>query len=79
LGENDPNDLRDVEIKRLREMAEMAYRNAADTELQMKTREAWHGRYTNTVLALNQLLKDAQIREYEKRLQAIEQLEKEED
>ncbi len=56
-------------------MAELAYKNARDPELPMRMREAWHGRYTNTVLALNQLLKDAQYKEYEKRMRAIEEYE----
>ena len=76
MGENDPNTLRDVEIKRLTEMTELAYRNARDPELPMRMRETWHARYSNTVLALNQLLKDSQYKEYEKRLRAIEENEK---
>jgi hypothetical protein len=54
-------------------MAEVAYTNAENSELTMKMREAWHRRYTNTVIALNQLLKDAQYKDYEKRLQALEE------
>jgi hypothetical protein len=54
-------------------MAEVAYTNAENSELTMKMREAWHRRYTNTVLALNQLLKDAQYKDYEKRLRALEE------
>ena len=73
----DPNTLRDVEIRRLAELAEMAYKNARDGELKMKTREAWHGKYTNTVLALNQLLKDSQYRDYEERMREIEEYAKE--
>lgn len=74
----DPNRLRDVEIKHLTEMAEMAYTNARDPLMSMTMREAWHTRYVNAVLALNQLLKDAQIREYEKRLRMIEENEEKE-
>lgn len=72
-----PNMIRDVEIRRLAELAEMAYKNAIDPELKMKTREAWHGKYTNTVLALNQLLKDSQYRDYEERMRRIEDYAKE--
>src|SRR6266852_758845 len=50
----------------------MAYRNAMDEGLRMRTRESWYQKYTNAVLALNQLLKDLQYREYEKRLKMIE-------
>ena len=73
----DPNVLRDVEIRRLAELAEMAYKNAIDPELKVKTREAWHAKYTNTVLALNQLLKDSQYRDYEERMREIEEYSKE--
>ena len=58
-------------------MAEMAYTNARDPMMSMTMRETWHTRYVNAVLALNQLLKDAQYKEYEKRLRAIEEKEQE--
>jgi hypothetical protein len=51
----------------------MAYRNAMDEGLRMRTRESWYQKYTNAVLALNQLLKDLQYKEYEKRLRVIEE------
>ncbi len=69
----DPNKIRDVEIKRLEELAALAYRNAMDEGLRMRTRESWYQKYTNAVLALNQLLKDLQYKEYEKRLKVIEE------
>ncbi len=50
----------------------LAYRNAMDEGLRMRTRESWYQKYTNAVLALNQLLKDLQYKEYEKRLKVIE-------
>jgi hypothetical protein len=40
--------------------------------LRMRTRESWYQKYTNAVLALNQLLKNLQYKEYEKRLKLIE-------
>ena len=73
----DSNMLRDVEIRRLAELADMAYKNAIDPELKITTRESWHGKYTNTVLALNQLLKDSQYRDYEERMREIEEYAKE--
>jgi hypothetical protein len=57
----------------LTELAALAYRNAMDEGLRMRTRENWHQKYTNAVLALNQLLKDLQYKEYEKRLRVIEE------
>jgi len=53
-------------------LAALAYRNAMDESLRMRTRESWYQKYTNAVLALNQLLKDLQYKEYEKRLKVIE-------
>jgi len=44
-----------------------------DEGLRMRTRESWYQKYTNAVLALNQLLKDLQYKEYEKRLKVIEE------
>jgi hypothetical protein len=43
-----------------------------DESLRMRTRESWCQKYTNAVLALNQLLKDMQYRDYEQRLKVIE-------
>jgi len=75
MVEDGPNVIRDLEIKRLRESADLAYRNAMDTSLPMRMRETWHRQYTNTVLALNQLLRDSQYKQYEERMRAIEERE----
>jgi hypothetical protein len=72
--ESDPNRIRDVEIKRLVEMTGLAYNNAMDRELKIRTRESWYQKYVNSVLALDQLLKSSQYAEFEKRLRIIEQL-----
>ncbi len=71
MEEDDPNKLRDVEIKRLVELAQLAYENTREPGMSMKMRETWHRRYTNTVEVLNRLLKDAQIKDYTRKLQAI--------
>ncbi len=71
--DSDPNRIRDVEIKRLVEMTGLAYNNAMDPELKIRTRESWYQKFTNAVLALNQLLKDSQYAEFERRLQVIEE------
>jgi len=73
LEDSDPNRLREVEIRRMTMLAELAYRNAVDEDLKMKTREDWFGKYTNAVLALNQLLKDSQYKDYESRLRLLEE------
>lgn len=75
MVEDGPNVIRDLEIKRLRESADLAYRNSMDTSLPMRMRETWHRQYTNTVLALNQLLRDSQYKQYEERMRAIEERE----
>lgn len=74
--ETDANILRDREIKRLTDLATIAYENCHDKKLRNKARESWHQRYTNHVLALNVLLKDSQIKEYEARMKIIEDQEK---
>lgn len=69
----DPNQIRDHEIKRLRDLADLAYQKCMNEKLRWRTRESWHQKYTNTVLALNILLKDSQIKDYEKRMRIIEE------
>lgn len=77
MEKNDPNKLREVEIRRLSEMTEFAYNNAMDAKMKIQTRELWYRKYTNLVLALNQLLKDSQYRDYEERMREIEEYAKE--
>ncbi len=74
--ETDPNRLRDREIKRLAELASLAYKNCINKKLEMRMRENWHKRYTNHVLALNVLLKDSQLKDYEERMKMIEEHER---
>ena len=73
MDDSDPNKLRENEIRRLVALAELAYKSSIDEGLKMKTREDWFGKYTNAVLALNQLLKDSQYKDYEKRLRLLEE------
>ncbi len=61
------------------ESADLAFANMMDASLPLKMRETWHRQYTYTVLALNQLLKDSQYKEYEERMRVIEDQEKEEE
>lgn len=58
-------------------MAALAHKNATDPEMPIRLQVEWHSRYTNTVLALNQLLKDSQYRDYEERMREIEEYAKE--
>lgn len=71
MAEDDPNKVRDVEIKRLAELARLAYEKTREPDMSMKMLEVWHRRYTNTVEVLNRLLKDSQIKDYTRKLQAI--------
>jgi hypothetical protein len=58
---------------RLVRLAETAFENSTDSKLTLRMRESWNQRYTNTVLALNQLLRYSQYKDYEKRLRVIEE------
>lgn len=78
MEEDDPNRIRDVEIKRLVELARLAYENTKKSDMPMNMLEVWHRRYTNTVEVLNRLLKDSQIKDYTRKLQAILEQENEE-
>ncbi len=71
--DSDPIKLRESEIRRLVTLAELAYKNSVDEGLKMKTREEWFGKYTNVVLALNQLLRDSKYKDYEERLRLLEE------
>jgi hypothetical protein len=43
-----------------------------DEKMDLKTRERWTQLYNNTSQVLNQILKDRQMRDWEKRLREIE-------
>jgi hypothetical protein len=47
-----------------------------DQNMDLKTRERWTQLYNNTSQVLNQVLKDRQMRDWEKRLRAIEEYRK---
>jgi hypothetical protein len=47
-----------------------------DERMDLKTRERWTQLYNNTSQVLNQILKDRQMRDWEKRLREIEAYEK---
>ncbi len=44
-----------------------------DQNMDLKTRERWTQLYNNTSQVLNQILKDRQMRDWEKRLRIIEE------
>ena len=65
-------------VKQLRQNLARCRRIILDESLDLKTRERWTQLYTNTSKALNTILKDRQMRDWERRLREIESYEKEE-
>lgn len=49
-----------------------------DEKMDLRTRERWTQLYNNTSQVLNQILKDRQMRDWEKRMREIEEYEREE-
>jgi len=64
--------MRDRMIQELRQNLAKCRKVILDENLDLKTRERWTQLYNNTSLILNQLLKDRQMRDWEKRLREIE-------
>ena len=64
--------VRDRMVRELRQNLARCRRVIVDENLDLKTRERWTQLYNNTSQILNQLLKDRQMRDWEKRLQEIE-------
>ena len=69
----DANELREMGIKNLVEIIKHAHEQAMNENLDEKSRERWTQRHTNAVLALNLILKDRQYRDYEQRLEILEE------
>lgn len=46
------------------------------SKIDLKTRQTWFKKHTEASVALNQLLKDREMRDWEKRLEQIEQYRK---
>jgi len=59
-------------VRELRQNLARCRRVIVDENLDLKTRERWTQLYNNTSQILNQLLKDRQMRDWEKRLREIE-------
>ena len=71
------NRARDVMIRQLRRNLRNCRKILMDEKLDLKTRERWTQLYNNTSTVLNQVLKDRQIRDYERRLRIIEEHDRE--
>lgn len=68
----DANELREMGIKHLVEIVQYAHEQAMSEKLDERSRDRWAQRHTNAMLALNQVLKDRQYRDYEQRLKVLE-------
>ena len=71
------NRARDVMIRQLRRNLKNCRKIMLDEKLDLKTRERWTQLYNNTSTVLNQVLKDRQMRDYERRLRIIEEHDRE--
>jgi hypothetical protein len=64
--------VRDGLVRQLRQNLARCRRVIMDQNMDLKTRERWTQLYNNTSQVLNQILKDRQMRDWEKRLREIE-------
>lgn len=69
---HDENELRSRIIEQLEQSLEMSRSMMTSLKLDPKSRERWTQLHTNTSQVLNQVLKDKQYREWEKRLKDLE-------
>ncbi len=68
----DENELRSQIIEQLEQSLAMSREMMMNQKLDPKTRERWTQLHTNTAQVLNQVLRDKQHREWEKRLKELE-------
>ena len=68
--------VRDGMVRQLRQNLARCRKIILDENMDLKTRERWTQLYNNTSQVLNQILKDRQMRDWEKRMREIEQYEK---
>ena len=71
-GERDENDLRSGIIDQLEQSLTLSQEMMTNLKLDPKTRERWTQLHTNTAQVLNQVLRDKQDRDWEKRLKELE-------
>ncbi len=70
--EPDENELRAMIIEQLEQSLAMSREMMTNQKLDPKTRERWTQLHTNTAQVLNQILRDKQYKEWEKRLKELE-------
>ncbi len=68
----DENELRSQIIEQLEQSLAMSREMMMNQKLDPKTRERWTQLHTNTAQVLNQVLRDKQYKEWEKRLKELE-------
>jgi hypothetical protein len=71
-SERDENELRSQIILQLEQSLAMSREMMMNQKLDPKTRERWTQLHTNTAQVLNQVLRDKQYGEWEKRLKELE-------
>jgi len=59
-------------VQQLRESLDRSQEMMTNTKLDPKTRERWTQLHTNTAQVLNQVLRDQQAKDWEKRLKELE-------
>ncbi len=70
--EVDDNRVRDEVVQQLRDSLAMSWKMMGNEKLDARVRERWTQIHTNTAQTLNQVLRDRQNRDFEKRLREIE-------
>ena len=68
--------VRDGMVRQLRQNLTKCRKIILDEKMDLKTRERWIQLYNHTSQVLNQILKDRQMRDWEKRMREIEEYEK---
>jgi hypothetical protein len=68
--------VRDGMVRQLRQNLAKCKKVIVDNTMDLKTRERWTQLYNNTSQVLNRILKDRQMRDWEKRLRVIEEYRK---
>jgi len=66
--------LRDEVVRQLRESLSRSREMMQNEKLDARTRERWTQLHTNTAQVLNQVLRDQQARDWEKRLKELEKV-----
>ena len=72
----DEEKIRDKAIRRLLKASDLAYKMMSDERIDVKTRQAWFKRYTDSVRTLSQILKAREEKDWENRIYQMEEYRK---